>query len=243
MTSFSPAEGAAKVRSVDLGNSFLADLNGVCEMLLVRHGEQSLVRNMPLAEGYDAPLSELGRRQAVAVGERLAEIRLHAVYSSTAARARDTGQAIAGHHEADLIEIESLVEINLWRDLPQDMGLIDALGEAALTEILRTANRTRRWDAYSHGEPREEFRARVVEAVESIAARHEGERVAVVCHSGVINAYLAHLFESDLDNLCTIHHTSITTVRASENRRRVVQVNDYAHVLPFQSELNPLNVA
>lgn len=243
MTPSSPADAADKVRSVDLGNPFLANLDGVCEMLLVRHGEQSFSRNMPLVEGYDAPLSELGRRQAVAVGERLAEIRLRAVYSSTAARARDTAQVIAGHHEADLIEVASLVEIDLWRDLPQNAGLIDALGETALIEILRNANRTRRWDAYPHGEPREEFRARVVNAVEGIAARHEGERVAVVCHSGVVNAYLAHLFESDLDNLCTIHHTSVTTVRASKNRRRVVQVNDYAHVLPFQSELNPLNVA
>lgn len=113
-------------------------------MLLVRHGEQSFVRNMPLAEGYDAPLSGLGRRQAVAVGARLAESRLHAVYSSTAARARDTAQAIAGHHEADLIEVASMVEIDLWRGLPQDVGLIDALGETALIEILRNANRTRR---------------------------------------------------------------------------------------------------
>ena len=50
-------------------------------------------------------------------------------------------------------------------------------------------------------------------------------------------------FGSPQDNVVTIHHTSITTIRGSQGRRAVVAVNDYAHVLPFQNALDPLNVA
>jgi probable phosphoglycerate mutase len=233
----------ARVRSVDLGSSFLPSLEGVCELLLVRHGEQAFVANMPLAEGVDAPLTELGRRQAEAVGHRFSDHRIDAVYTSTMQRARDTGLAIAGHHDLAITQRESLVEIHLWQRLPQHKGLVEALGEAELRRIMRDANRSRRWDSYPHAEPREDFRARVVDELDRIAQGHVGERVVVACHGGVINAYLAHIMQTDLDTVCTVHHTSITTVRAMDDLRRVVQVNDHEHVKSFQTGINPINAA
>ncbi len=231
----------ARVRSVDLGSSFLPALDGVCEILLVRHGEQALASNMALADAVDAPLTELGRRQAAAVGERLADDAIDAVYSSTMVRARDTGRAIAAHHDLPVTELEALGEIHLWRDLPQERGLVDALGPDELRRIMREGNRTRRWDAYPHAEPRDEFRSRIVGALDGIMADHVGERVVVACHGGVINGYVAHVIESALDAPFTVHHTSITTVRGMDELRRVVQVNDHHHVRSFQDELNPIN--
>ncbi len=231
----------ARVRSVDLGSSFLPALDGVCEILLVRHGEQTLATNMPMADAVDAPLSELGERQAAAVGERLADAEIGAVYSSTMVRARDTAVAIADPHDLPVTEIEALGEIHLWRDLPQDQGLLDSLGQDELRRIMREGNRTRRWDAYPYAEPRDEFRSRVVDAVDGIMTDHVGQRVVVACHGGVINGYLAHVIESALDAPFTVHHTSITTVRGMDDLRRVVQVNDHQHVRSFQTELDPIN--
>ena len=231
----------ARVRSVDLGSSFLPELDGVCEILLVRHGEQTLTTNMPMADAVDAPLSELGERQAAAVGARLAELDVHSVYSSTKVRARDTAVAIAAQHDLPVTELEALGEIHLWRDLPQDQGLLDSLEPDELRRIMREGNRTRRWDAYPYAEPRDEFRARVVEALDGIMADHVGRRVVVACHGGVINGYLAHVIESALDAPFTLHHTSITTVRGMDDLRRVVQVNDHQHVRSFQTELDPIN--
>ena len=231
----------ARVRSVDLGSSFLMELDGVCEVLLVRHGEQVLATNMAMADAVDSPLSDLGRRQAAAVGARLADVDVDAVYSSTLQRARDTALAIARPHDLAVTEIEDLGEIHLWRDLPQDKGLLDALDRDELRRIMKAGNRTQRWDAYPYAEPPAAFRARIVTAIDSILARHVGQRVVVACHGGVINGYIAHAFASSLDTPCTLHHTSITTVRAMDDLRRVVQVNDHAHVRPFQTELNPVN--
>ncbi len=231
----------ARVRSIDLGSSFLSHLEGACEVLLVRHGEQDLETNMAIADAVDAPLSALGQRQALAVGARLAERDIHAVYSSTLSRARDTAQAVAEPHGLEVTELADLGEINLWRGLPQDRGLVDALGSEELRRIMKDGNRTLRWDSYPYSEPRQEFRDRIVGAIETIMANHVGERVVVACHSGVINGYIAHAFRSELDTPCTLHHTSITTVRAMDDLRRVVQVNDHDHVRSFQTELNPMN--
>jgi len=233
----------AKVRSVDLGSSFLPSIEGACELVFVRHGEQAFVANMPLSEGVDAPLTELGQRQAVAVGERFATAEIDAVYTSTMQRARNTGLAIAGHHNLEISERHSLREIHLWEQLPQDKGLVESLGEDELRRIMRDANRSRRWDSYPHGENREAFRERVVSAVEEIIANHLGQRVVIACHGGVINAYLAYVMQSPLDTVCTVHHTSITTVRAMDDLRRVVQVNDFEHVRPLQTSINPINAA
>ena len=61
-----------RVRSVDLDNPFLTSLEGICEVLLVRHGEQHFFDGMTMGDAYDPPLTDLGRRQAAAVGARLA---------------------------------------------------------------------------------------------------------------------------------------------------------------------------
>ena len=61
----------AKPRSVDLSNPFLDNLEGVSELLLVRHGEQQYVRDMTIADGVNPPLSPLGEQQAAAVRQWL----------------------------------------------------------------------------------------------------------------------------------------------------------------------------
>ena len=49
-----------RVRSIDLENPFIESFEGMCEVLLVRHGEQKFFENIPLGQAYNAPLSELG---------------------------------------------------------------------------------------------------------------------------------------------------------------------------------------
>ena len=230
-------------RSIDLGNPFLESLDGVCEFLLVRHGEQEFDPAATLRHNVDAPLSELGDRQALAVGERLAAVTVDAVYASPLQRAFTTGQAIAGHHGLYVHPTPALAEIELWAGLDQDRSLLDNLGPEELTSIYRAAGASRRWDAYPYSEDPAGFRTRVRAAFDTIAAAHEGERVVVACHGGVINAFLAGIFGSPHDTVVTVHHTSISMVRAAGERRAVVTVNDFAHVLPFQTERDPLNAA
>ncbi|MDG2028970.1 MAG: histidine phosphatase family protein [Acidimicrobiales bacterium] len=233
-----------KVRSVDLGSSFLPSIEGACEIVLVRHGEQEFSTEGSLDHNRDAPLSDLGVKQAEAVAERLSSWEIDAVHSSPMQRAHDTGLAIARHHGHDVALHAMIEEIDIWKGFDQDLTLLEATGgEGPLREILREANRTRRYDAYPDGEDRVAFRQRVVSTIDSIAATHEGQRIVVTCHGGVINAYLAHVMQSDLDTICTVHHTSITTIRAMDDLRRVVQINDFEHVRPLQTSINPINAA
>lgn len=236
------AESAPRVPMTALTNPFAHPSEGFCELWLVRHGEQAYTDNMALGEAIDPPLSELGRRQAEAVAKRLADVDFAAVYASPLQRAFDTGAAIAAVQGIETQVVEGLREVDLWGALPQHLGLRDALDRDELRAIFRAIQTERRWDAYPYGEGSASFRSRVQRSLDDIIERHVGERVVVACHGGVIATVLATIMESARDYGIAVHHTSITRLRAADDRRSILGVNDFAHVLDFQSELNPLNL-
>lgn len=230
-----------RVSSSALDDPFLTTLDGMCELLLVRHGEQRYTDGMTIADAQDPPLTELGERQAAAVADRLADRSIDTVYASPLARALATGQAIADRHGLSPVVRDELREIESWQSFPQHKALRDVYPVDILTGIFRNTNELRRWSYHPHAEDVRAFRRRIVAAFDRIIAECTGQRVVVACHGGVIAAYLAELWESPLDLPVRIHHTSITTVRAADVRRAVHRVNDYDHVLPIQTEVNPLN--
>ncbi len=230
-----------RVRSIDLENPFVESFEGMCEVLLVRHGEQKFFENIPLGQAYDAPLSELGQRQAEAVGERLANARIGRVYCSDMVRAHDTARAIAKHHGMEPIVKPGLREIDLWQKAPQDKGLLDIYTREQLGDIYRKVTRSRRNDSYPFCEDVDFFRTRVFEALDEAIAESHGMRIVVACHGGVINAVLSRVLGSSFDHLVPVHHTSISVMRAADTRRVILTVNDYSHVMAFQTSRGDVN--
>src|SRR5687767_4032332 len=91
--------------------------------------------------------------------------------------------------------------------------------------------RERRWESFPYSEPPLEFRNRVASAIEAIAASHPAERVVITCHGGVINAYVAHLWDTREDMLFNPAHGSISRVVAREDRRAIATLNELAHLV------------
>lgn len=97
---------------------------------------------------------------------------------------------------------------------------------AASDEFLRT----RRWEAFPHSEPSDEFRVRVYREIEKLALRHDGERFAVVAHGGVISAFLAATFDIREDMFFYAAHTSVTRVFHADGRWAMHTVNELGHL-------------
>jgi probable phosphoglycerate mutase len=77
----------------------------------------------------------------------------------------------------------------------------------------------------------EQFKAGVVAAVERVIESNPGRKIAVVCHGGVINAYIAHILEVPRLMFFEPHYTSINRVAASRaGARSVVSLNEIAHL-------------
>ena len=215
-------------RPSPLDRMYLA-VDGVMEVLLIRHGEQ--VRDMQTAADFrDPPLSERGRQQVLALGASLADVHLAAVFSSNLQRAHDTAEAIAEHHDLELQVIEDLREHEVFRDLPDDKPLDEILSRELLRALQSRLISEQTADAYPFSEGSAEFRRRAVNAVEQAIWTQRAERIAVVCHAGVINAYVSHVVKSPYDFIFGPDHTAVSVIAAIDNRRMVRRLNDSQHL-------------
>lgn len=214
--------------------AFLLDGRVHCDVILVRHGQQDFpdFRTSGVAGMVDPPLSAKGREQAAAVGRRFKGQQVDAVYASPLQRAFDTGAAVAGHHGLEVQVRDDLREIETYRDLPQDKPLLELLGRERLLGAREQMIRHMRWDVYPGSEPSDEFRRRCCTVIDGIAASHQGQRVVIACHGGVINAYLADLIGTRADMLFRPAHTAVNQFRVARDGARAIEsIGDTGHLV------------
>lgn len=220
-------------------HTFLLAQPEATELALVRHGQQQ-VPTSPVftpAEWVDPPLSAVGRRQAELVGRAFAERPVDVVVSSHLSRALETARAIAAHHDLQPVVLEDLREVETYRDLEDGVSPADALAAPFWRGVQERFPAERRWDLVPFGESGAELRHRVVSTIEGLLAIHPGANLVVVCHGGVINAYLAHVLGIAEDMFFLPAHTSITRVRRLEHRRILHSLNDRDHVAGVDPQL------
>jgi probable phosphoglycerate mutase len=212
--------------------AFLTDLPDALEILLIRHGQQEMDITGPFGLTIDPPLSERGQMQARLLGEALQETRLDAIYSSRLQRAYQTALAIAQHHGLEVVVVDDLREVEIFRDIPPDKPVAEFLGRAYLQGVRNRMIAEKSWDVYPYSEASMEFRRRAINAIEGIIARHEGRggRIAIVCHGGVINAYCGYIIGARYDMFFRPAHTSVNVVAAAQGRRALHSLNDVTHL-------------
>ncbi len=216
-----------------MDRAFLTNIEDITELILVRHGQQVWPdpTTSTVSEWVDPPLSEIGRRQAAAVGLALASRRIDAVYSSRLVRAHDTGLAIASHHGLEVQVVDDLREIEMFRDLPQDAHPTEVLDELVLRGARERFVRHRSWDVYPGSERNDEFRHRVVNIIEGIVTGHPARTIVVACHGGVINAYLGEILGLSTAMFFRPAHASTHRVRALGDVRSVQSINEVHHLV------------
>ena len=199
--------------------------DGATEVLLIRHGRSAdVVPGSP--ESADPPLHDAGTEQAQRLADRLADKTIDAVYASDLRRAVDTAAPLAEPRGLEVVQRRDLREIHLgeW-----EHGEFRRRAAARDPEWLRFAE-SGRWDLVPGSEGDEGFRRRVRGAVADAVSGHEGGIVAIVCHGGVINAFLCDVFGLEGSFFCAIENTSVTVVRVGPRGRVLTAVNDCHHL-------------
>jgi broad specificity phosphatase PhoE len=159
--------------------------------LLIRHAASDIGHPPRLCGTFDAPFSREGRAQL-----RMLEIAVNpavapdALYTSPLRRARETAVVIgrrwgvvacedAALKEIHCGQLEGLLLVDIQRSFPDLWARNQSQDDDAF-----------RWPG---GESYAEFRARVLGGLSRLAARHPGETVAVVTHSGLVSQVLGCL--------------------------------------------------
>ncbi len=220
--------------------AFLSGREDITELLLVRHGQQTYDVNGPASEMVDPPLSELGHGQARLVGMRFSTERIDVVYASPLQRALITGQEIARHHRLEPVVLDDLQEVGIFRDIPAGKTPLDHIGRLQLVGTRHRMIAEKSWDVYPYSESSFDFRKRVINAIEGIIALHPGQRVAIACHGGVINAYIGHVIGSKYDMFFRPAHTSVSVVAAAEGMRALYSLNDITHLRNAEGDFESL---
>jgi probable phosphoglycerate mutase len=152
--------------------------------IVVRHGETEWNVQHRIQGNGDSPLTARGRAQADAIAERLASERFDALIASDLGRAMQTAQRIARRTGHAVIADARLRERHFGEGEGMTYADIDRLHPGAFS-------RTQEMDPdyrVPGGETRREFHERIMHAFEALAEAHDGQRIAVVAHGGVLAA-------------------------------------------------------
>ena len=210
---------------------FLSLAGGATEVYLIRHAN-ALSSTNEVADGSydDQSLSELGRQQSLALAERMREIAVAAIYSSPIKRAWQTASIVGEALGLEVHADEGLREVGL-PPLQAHVGSQEyaTIMRTYLRELEAAALRVGIWSQIPGCEPSAMLRARLTSAVDRIVSQHVGERVAIVSHSGAINAYIAAILGLERDFFFLAANTSISVVRVKGQQHLLMRLNDAAH--------------
>ncbi len=200
-------------------------------LLLARHGQSVWNAERRFQGATDVALSDLGRAQAVALGQALRGFRIAAAYVSPFRRAVETAEIALADAGVPLVPLDELRELSLgaWEGCTVD-------------EVrAQDGDPYRAWLLAPHdcpppgGEPLDVVAERMRAAVERIAAAHgPDDDVLVVAHGGVISVYACALLGCSFNTLwrLRVDNASLTVVRPP----RLVSLNDTSHLA---AELRP----
>ncbi len=204
-------------------------------LLLIRHGENDVMRRRLTGRMPGVSLNATGRRQAQELAEVLKQVPLKAVYSSPLERTIYTALPVAESHGLAVQIRQALIEIdygrwqgrtykqlrrtNLWKKLaekPSEICFPDgetfvAVQQRVTAELDRLAGE---WQLPAGGEPAPQ------------------QVIAVVAHADIVRLALAHYLNMPLDDFLrlTIAPASISIVQHDGiERPKVIAINHAAY--------------
>ena len=165
------------------------------QVIIVRHGQtQWNIRKIRQGH-FDSELTEKGIAQARALGQRLARESFIALYSS------DLGRAVQTAHMITAVTGHEIVTDNRLRE--RHLGIFQGLSGDEIKERHPEEYRLHRTLGPDYvipgGESVRQQVTRNVSCLDEIALKHNGEKVVVVTHGGVVSGLFRHVLNIPLE--------------------------------------------
>ncbi len=198
-------------------------------LIIIRHGESVWNREGRYQGQMDAPLSELGLRQAEALAERLRYEPLDALFTSPLQRAARTAEAVARYHpHAPLQTTPALLEIHHgeWQGL-----LVEEV-------IERYSDGLREWRQHPTraqmpgGESFSNVLKRVLDFKEWLLREYHERTVLVSTHDVVVKILVADALGMNMDriNRIWVTNASISVIEYGDDLPYLVSLSEACHL-------------
>jgi broad specificity phosphatase PhoE len=209
-------------------------------VFFVRHG-QSAARTVGLRQSPDSPLSELGKKEAASLGQRIKRwgISFDRVFSSKLPRAKETAEIITKILGANLEIFEGIQERE------QHPGLYGAdLNSKIHKENVRQYNKNAKNLDYKfrgQGESLREVIVRAIKFKKHLETKHQGQDILIISHGLFIRIFitvciLGENYDdasfTDVYGSLNIHNTGVSLLRFEEKNKAwgVVYINNFSHL-------------
>lgn len=198
------------------------------EVTLIRHGETEWNLSGRWQGHADSPLSERGVAQAEALGKRMKPGDFDFLYSSDLGRAMDTSRLLGSPSGWEAIPREDLRE--------RDLGVLEGLTTEEMLEREPEVYHSFRNEGPGYvppgGESFTQFCERCANAVEQISATHEGSKIGIVAHGGVLGAFFRYAMNIPLDagRNFVLLNCSLNRFEKKENGWNLLSWGDVAHL-------------
>lgn len=202
-------------------------------LYLVRHGETTFNAEGRIQGHLDAPLSELGLRQARMIARRLEGETFSAVYSSDLVRARVTAEIIANTHGIPVHTTPLLREAYL--------GVVQGLTRAEVEERFPAGLNLWRTDP-SLRPPEAETLGQVVQRCAeflntTLAGYDEEERVLVVGHGGSVRGVIIAALGLPIEAFRVFHFSNASLTILNTGRScGLWLLNDTCHLNKLRTD-------
>jgi probable phosphomutase (TIGR03848 family) len=192
------------------------------KLVLARHAVTAQTGPLLSGRAPGIDLSEDGRGQAEALGKRLAEMPVAAVYASPIERTTQTAQAVASHHGLEVQPLPGVIEADYGEWTGQK------LSDLAKTDLWTVVQRSPSRASFPGGESLAAMQARMIAALDAVVVDHPGELVVVVSHADPIKAAIAHYtgVHLDLFQRIAVAPASVTAFEFGAHGVAMLKCND-----------------
>jgi len=198
-------------------------------IIFVRHAEAEGNLNRVFHGWTDSSITERGHLQAQRVAQRLKDVDIDVIYSSSLKRTLQTAQYIADVKNLPIIRTDKLKEINggdwenrEWEELPK-----------------LWPEEYDSWESRPHehkmpgGESMVEFQKRLIDEVKYIIDNNKGKNICIVTHGTAIRSMMCYFKNCDLTEMINIQwydNTSVTILDYEDGKFNIVLEGDTSHL-------------
>jgi probable phosphoglycerate mutase len=161
-------------------------------VLLIRHGHTEAIGRQLVGRLPGFHLTDEGRAQAARLVETLRPQGIARIFASPLERTMETAEPLATARAQAVIPDDGLIEVEFgaWTGLTFD--------ELSRSPEWKRFTMNRSTATVPGGEGAHAVQARIVAAIERLAAPHRGETIAAVSHADVIRAAVVHYLGAPL---------------------------------------------
>lgn len=208
------------------------------KIYITRHGQTEWNSERRLQGWKDAPLTDLGKKQAEVLGKKIRDIDFDKIYCSPLDRTRKTAEiALNSKEDTPIVFDERLKEIN--------MGEWEGMKSETIKEEY-SEYYDKFWNSPDQYEPKtgesyHDVKKRIIDALENMIEADPDENILIITHgcaSRVILSYFEGRPLSELWDTPKLKETNLSLIEVDGEDSSILMYGDSSHLEGLGSEEN-----